>query len=51
MLADGLSNDEIAEKLVIALGTVKTHTHNLYGKLGVQTRSAAVAQARRLGLL
>ena len=51
LMATGLSNKEIAEELVIALGTVKAHLHNIYGKLGVQTRTQAIARARGLNLL
>jgi len=51
LIADGLSNAEIADKLVIAVGTVKRHINNIYGKLGVQSRTQAVARARELGLL
>ncbi|MBL8055214.1 MAG: DNA-binding response regulator, partial [Anaerolineales bacterium] len=47
----GLSNQEIADQLVISLGTVKTHTANIHGKLGVNTRLQAVNQARALGLV
>jgi LuxR family maltose regulon positive regulatory protein len=51
LIAHGLSNGEIAEKLFLTLGTVKVHTRNIYGKLGVSSRTQAVAQARSLGLL
>jgi non-specific serine/threonine protein kinase len=51
LIADGLSNNEIAERLVIALSTVKWHTNNLFGKLGVHSRTQAVAQAKERGLL
>jgi len=51
MLADGLSNAEIAQMLVLSVATVKVHAHNLYGKLGVNTRTQAVACARKLELL
>jgi len=51
LLAAGLSNREIAEKLIVAVGTVKAHIHNIYGKLGVQSRTQAVARARELGIL
>jgi LuxR family maltose regulon positive regulatory protein len=47
----GKSNNEIADGLYLAVGTVKRHTHNIYGKLGVQSRTQAVARARQLGLL
>jgi LuxR family maltose regulon positive regulatory protein len=51
LLADGLSNQEIARALVVAVGTVKTHVHNVCGKLDAPTRGRAVARARELGLL
>jgi LuxR family maltose regulon positive regulatory protein len=51
LIAEGLSNDEIARRLYISLSTVKGHTTNIFGKLGVKNRTQAVAQARSLGLL
>jgi LuxR family maltose regulon positive regulatory protein len=51
LIADGLSNQEIAQKLIIALGTVKAHTASIYGKLDVHSRTQAVARARELKLL
>jgi LuxR family maltose regulon positive regulatory protein len=51
LLAEGLSNQEIANELVVALGTAKTHTASLYRKLDVASRTQAVARARELGLL
>ena len=44
-MADGLSNNEIAEKLVISLGTVKFHVSNIFHKLGVESRVEAVKLA------
>jgi LuxR family maltose regulon positive regulatory protein len=46
-----LTNKEIAQELVVAPATVKTHTLNIYRKLGVRTRGQAVVQARELGIL
>lgn len=51
LIAAGLSNQEIASTLVLSIHTVKTHASNLYGKLGVGSRTEAVAVARTLGLL
>ena len=51
LLARGSSNKEVARQLFISLPTVKWHTSNIYGKLGVQNRNQAVAKARALGLL
>ena len=47
----GMSNNQIAEKLVISTGTVKTHVHNICGKLGARNRTAAAQRARELGLV
>lgn len=51
LIADGASNQEIAEKLVISIATVKRHISNIYGKLEVTSRTQAVAHARELKLL
>jgi LuxR family maltose regulon positive regulatory protein len=51
LLAAGLTNLEITQKLFISLPTVKSHAQNIYGKLGVHNRSAAVNRARELGIL
>jgi len=51
LIADGLSNQQIAERLVVSLGTVKTHVNNIYGKFGVGSRTQAIARARELNLL
>ncbi len=50
-IAAGDSNAEIAYRLVITVATVKRHLNNLYGKLGVHSRSRAVSRARELGLI
>ncbi len=50
-LAEGLSNREIAEKLVITEGTVKNHVSNLIAKLNVRDRTQAILKAQELGLL
>jgi LuxR family maltose regulon positive regulatory protein len=51
LVAQGLSNREISERLFLALSTVKTHNRNIFGKLQVQRRTEAAARARELGLL
>jgi LuxR family transcriptional regulator, maltose regulon positive regulatory protein len=51
LMAGGLSNSDIAERLTISLNTVKGHTRNIYGKLSVNSRTQAIASARALGLL
>ena len=50
LLMDGASNREIATYLVLSINTVKKHILNLCGKLGVQSRTQAVARARTLNL-
>ena len=51
LIAQGLSNREISERLFIALITVKGHNQKIFGKLQVRRRTEAVARARELGLL
>jgi len=50
LLADGLANKEIADRLFISIGTVKNHLKSIYGKLEVDSRTRAVARGRALGL-
>ena len=50
-LADGLDGTTIAERLVISPRTVGTHLEHIFGKLGVRSRSQAVAAAYRAGLV
>ncbi|EPZ16271.1 hypothetical protein M622_13665 [Thauera terpenica 58Eu] len=50
-LDGGLSNQDIADRLGLTVGTVKWHLHNLFTKLGVRNRSAALFKAKRVGLL
>ena len=47
LVAEGMTNGEIAQRLWISPGTVRRHLENIYEKLGVHTRTAAVAAARR----
>jgi len=51
LLAAGHSNRDIARELVVTVGTVKKHAHNIYGKLQAGSRTQAIARARSLGLL
>ena len=51
LMAKGLSNQEIANKLYVSLPTIKTHSSNLYSKLDVQRRTQAVEKARNLKIL
>jgi len=51
LIEQGCSNKEIATRLVIAIGTVKRHTVNIFTKLDVKNRTEAVARAREMGLL
>ena len=51
LAAEGWTGPRIAEELVLSPGTVKTHFQNIYTKLGVRDRVAAVAKAMRLGLI
>jgi LuxR family maltose regulon positive regulatory protein len=51
LIAAGLSNREIAVQLSLAESTVKTHLKNIYHKLGVNSRTRAIAQAQRLKLV
>ncbi len=51
LITAGLSNREIAEELFIAVGTVKKHLDNIYGKLDVHKRTQAIAKAQELAIL
>lgn len=51
LIAEGLSNQDIGQRLHLSQTTVKSHLARLYGKLDVPSRTAAVARARSLGLL
>jgi ATP/maltotriose-dependent transcriptional regulator MalT len=48
---EGLSNQSIAEQLILSLGTVKWYTSQIYGKLQITSRTQAIAKARELGIL
>jgi len=51
LVAEGLTNQEIANRLYLSLNTVKVHTRNIYGKLDAHHRASAVAKARAWGIL
>ena len=51
LIANGASNQVIADVLVISIGTVKSHINHILGKLAACNRTEAVARARQLGLL
>jgi len=51
LIAQGLSNQEIAERLFVSLSTVKTHSSNLFMKLDARRRTQAIHRAKELGLL
>src|SRR5687767_6079955 len=51
LIADGMSNREIASHLSLSVNTVKWHTQQIYDKLGVERRTQAVAVGRSLGLI
>ncbi len=50
-MANGHSNQEIADKLFISLATVKSHSSNLFGKLEVRSRTQAVLKAKAVGVI
>ncbi|HTI57952.1 response regulator transcription factor [Mucilaginibacter sp.] len=51
LMAEGLSNQEIADKLFVSLNTIKTHSAQLFGKMDVRRRTQAVETGKRLGLI
>ena len=51
LVAQGLSNDDVADRLLVRQSTVKWHMHNIFAKLDVRSRTAALAETRRLGLI
>ena len=50
LLATGKTNSEVAGDLFVSVGTIKSHTGNIYRKLGAKNRAEALARARELGL-
>ena len=51
LMAEGLSNHEIAERLYVSLSTIKTHSRNLFDKLGVARRTQAIDKAKKLFII
>ncbi len=51
LMATGLSNQEIADKMFVSLNTIKTHSSNLFLKMDVKRRTQAVDKGRRIGLI
>jgi ATP/maltotriose-dependent transcriptional regulator MalT len=51
LMSLGRSNQEIAQQLIVAPGTIKAHTASIYRKLNVTNRTEAAARARHLGIL
>ncbi|NTW00580.1 MAG: hypothetical protein HGA19_04640, partial [Oscillochloris sp.] len=51
LVAAGMSNQDIADRLVVGISTVKKHINNIYGKLDVLSRTQALKRARELGLI
>ncbi|MEU1284629.1 DNA-binding response regulator [Kitasatospora xanthocidica] len=51
LVADGLTNQQVSQRLHLSQATVKSHLVHIYTKLGVDSRTAAVREARRLGLI
>ena len=51
LIAEGLKNQEISSRLYLSLNTIKVHNRNIFSKLGVNSRTQAIARARAMGLL
>ena len=51
LMAVGLKNREIAEELVVVVGTVKAHISSIYGKMDVSNRVQAISRGKELGIL
>ena len=50
-VAQGLGNKDVADKLCVSINTIQVHLHNIFGKLGVASRTAAVSAALKQGLI
>ena len=51
LMCEGHSNQDIADQMIVSVNTVKKHTSNIYGKLGVRNRAQAVLRAREIELI
>jgi DNA-binding NarL/FixJ family response regulator len=51
LMSEGLSNQEIADRLFVSLNTIKTHSSNLFEKLDVKRRTQAIEKGKRLGIV
>jgi LuxR family maltose regulon positive regulatory protein len=51
LIAEGLTNQEIASRLFLSQNTIKVHTRNIYGKLNAHSRTQATLRSRELGIL
>ena len=51
LMAQGLSNQEIAERLFVSLNTIKTHSSKIFEKMDVKRRTQAVEMGQRIGIL
>jgi LuxR family maltose regulon positive regulatory protein len=51
LMATGASNQQVADRMVVAVSTVKTHVNGIFRKLDATSRTEAIAHARELGLL
>ncbi len=51
LMAEGLSNHEIADRLFVSLSTIKTHSRNIFDKMGVARRTQAVDKAKKLSII
>jgi two-component system, NarL family, response regulator LiaR len=51
LMAQGMSNKQIADQLFVSLSTVKTHSNNLFEKMGVERRTQAINRAKQLGII